>query len=78
MSLGCPKSQMHLLAAEESKSHATERNSFPGGLLQQQENFRSCLLLFLECDFKDQLRLNVQVLAPQSWKCSLDISDGNE
>lgn len=69
---GVSKIQMHLLAAEESRSHETERNSFPGEMLQ---NFGNCLLLFLECGFKDQLRQNVQLLAPQSWKCCLDISD---
>jgi len=48
-------------AVRGSRSRAAAGNSFPGGILQLQENFGRYLLLCLECSFKDQLRLHVQL-----------------
>lgn len=53
---GVSKTEIHLPAARGPRSQAAERNSFSGGMLQLQKNFGRCLLLCLECGFKDQLR----------------------
>lgn len=80
---GVSKTEMRLLAAEESRSRAAERNSFPGVMLQLRQNSGRCLQLCLACGFKDQLRQHVQLCWHHShgsvpWRLQVEMNVGGK